>query len=69
MDEADAADITRQHALAAALRRRHATLPAIGTCYSCAEVVEDGRRFCDADCLADWERIERARRLNGRVEG
>ena len=69
MDEADAADVTREHALAAALRRRHATLPAVGTCYSCAEKVEGTRRFCDADCLADWERVEKFRRINGRVEG
>lgn len=68
MDEADTADQTCEQTLTAALRRRHATLPAIGTCYSCAELVEDGRRFCDADCLADWERVERARRLNGSIE-
>jgi hypothetical protein len=68
MDEADTADLTITQALAAALRRRHATLPAVGTCYSCADPVADGRRFCDADCLRDWERVERARRLNGSIE-
>jgi hypothetical protein len=66
MDEADAADVTREQALAAALRRRHAALPAVGTCYSCGERVEDGRRFCDADCAQDWERVEAARRRGGR---
>jgi len=68
MDEADAADLTINQALAAAMRRRHATLPAVGQCYSCAEPVDDGARFCDADCRQDWERAERARRMNGRAE-
>jgi hypothetical protein len=68
MDEADTADLTITQALTAALRRRHATLPATGLCYSCADPVADGRRFCDADCLRDWERVERARRLNGSIE-
>jgi hypothetical protein len=68
MDEADAADLTQEQALTAALRRRHATLPAVGQCYSCAEPVADGARFCDADCRQDWERAERARRMNGRAE-
>jgi hypothetical protein len=69
MDDADTADLTREQTLAAALRRRHATLPAVGTCYSCAEKVEGTRRFCDADCLSDWEKVEKFRRMNGRVEG
>ena len=68
MDEADAADLTQEQALTAALRRRHATLPAVGQCYSCAEPVADGARFCDADCRQDFERAERARRMNGRME-
>jgi predicted nucleic acid-binding Zn ribbon protein len=68
MDDADAADLTINQALAAAMRRRHATLPAVGTCYSCAEPVDDGRRFCDRECLEDFERAERARRMNGRME-
>jgi hypothetical protein len=68
MDEADAADMTVEQTLAAALNRRHATLPAVGQCYSCAEPVDDGRRFCDRDCLDDYERAERARRMNGRME-
>jgi hypothetical protein len=66
MDDADAADLTQAQALTAALRRRHATLPAVGTCYSCAEKVEGTRKFCDRDCLDDFERIEAARRRGGR---
>jgi hypothetical protein len=68
MDEAATADLTITQALAAALRRRHATLPAVGTCYQCAEPVEGVRKFCDAECRADWERAETLRRMNGRTE-
>ncbi len=68
MDEADAADITAEQHLKRALARRHATLPAIGQCYSCAEPVEGSLRFCDRDCMDDFERAEKARKLNGRME-
>jgi hypothetical protein len=69
MDEADAADITAEQHLKRALARRHATLPAIGQCYSCAEPVEGGsQRFCDRECLDDYERAEKARRMNGKGE-
>jgi len=68
MDEADAADLTAEQHLKRALARRHATLPAIGQCYSCAEPVEGSLRFCDRDCLDDYERVEKARRMNGRME-
>ncbi|MFN8993262.1 MAG: hypothetical protein ACK5X3_06315 [Pseudomonadota bacterium] len=67
-DEADAADATVEQHLRDALARRRASLPAVGQCYSCAEPVDDGRRFCDRDCLDDYERAERARRVNGRSE-
>ena len=68
MDEADAADATVEQNLKRALARRHATLPAVGQCYSCAEPVDAGRRFCDRDCMDDFERAEKARKLNGRME-
>ncbi len=67
-DEADMAHEIEERMRSAALRRRHATLPAVGQCYSCGEPVDDGRRFCDRDCLDDWQRAERARRMNGRAE-
>jgi hypothetical protein len=62
MDEADAADATVEQHLKRALARRNATLPAVGTCYSCAEPVDGARRFCDRECLEDWERMETGRR-------
>ena len=69
MDDADAADLTVEQHLKRALARRNATLPATGCCYSCAEPVDDGARFCDAECREDYERAERARRMNGGMEG
>ena len=68
MDEADAADATVEQHLKRALARRHATLPAVGQCYSCAEPVEGSLRFCDRECLDDYERAEKARKMNGRTE-
>ena len=68
MDDADAADLTAEQHLRDALARRRATLPASGQCYSCAEPVEGSLRFCNKDCLDDYERAERARKMNGRVE-
>ena len=68
MDDADAADITAEQHLQRALARRQATLPAVGQCYSCGEPVDAGRRFCDRDCMDDFERAERARKLNGGME-
>ncbi len=68
MDEADAADATVEQHLKRALSRRHATLPAIGQCYSCAKPAEGSLRFCDRECLDDYERVEKARKLNGRME-
>jgi hypothetical protein len=68
MDEADAADATVEQHLKRALARRQATLPAIGQCYSCGKPVDGTLRFCDRDCLDDYERAERARRMNGRTE-
>jgi hypothetical protein len=68
MDEADAAQHQEALAQQAAMRKRHATLPAIGRCYSCDAQVEAGRKFCDRDCLDDFERIEAARRRAGSVE-
>ncbi len=67
-DEADAADATVEQHLRDALTRRRTSLPAVGQCYSCAEPVDGSRKFCDRDCLDDYERAEKARRMNGRVE-
>jgi hypothetical protein len=54
MDEIDMAQVQEEGALRA-----------VGYCYSCHEQLADARRFCNRDCLDDWERVEAARRRNG----
>ena len=66
-DEADQAQFIEQRDLALALRQRHTTLTATGKCYSCDEPVPEGRKFCNRDCLDDFERIEASRKRGGRV--
>jgi hypothetical protein len=68
MDEADAADLTVEQHLKRALAVRCPTLPATGTCYGCEEDIEGGLRFHNVDCRNEWERAERARKINGRME-
>jgi hypothetical protein len=37
---------------------RKPTAPdATGFCLNCGEPLSDGRRWCDADCRDDWQRI------------
>lgn len=64
-DEADQAQFVEQRDLALALRQRHTTLIATGRCYSCDEDVGPGRKFCNKDCLDDFERREAARKRAG----
>lgn len=65
MDEADMAQAQEENALKTALSRRYETLRAIGYCYSCNEQLAGALRFCDRDCMEDWERVQAARRRNG----
>jgi hypothetical protein len=64
-DEIDKAQFIEERDRALALRTRHATLPAIGRCYSCDEEIAEGRKFCNRDCLEDFEKREAARRREG----
>lgn len=59
------AQVQEESALKEALSRRQATLPAVGQCYSCHEQIAGALRFCDRDCMQDWERVQAARRRNG----
>lgn len=60
MDEADRADDERENSLQLALSkaRRVADKPphSSGKCLWCETAVAEGRRWCDAECLEDWER-------------
>ena len=64
-DRADREDIAREQAIAA-VRRRSKELAPIGFCYYCSEPVPAGSRFCDADCMMDFQDEEDARKRNGR---
>lgn len=35
---------------------------ATGSCLNCTEPVEKPKRWCDADCRDDWQRIENSNR-------
>lgn len=58
-DEADKADayafemLTRAIAYAST---RPPHLAPIGECYNCRASVAEGMRFCDKDCMDDWEK-------------
>jgi hypothetical protein len=65
-DEADQAQFIEERDRNLALRARHSTLTAIGLCYSCGAGVAEGRKFCDRDCLDDFERAEAARKRGER---
>lgn len=47
--------------------RKQKQIPSIGHCYYCNDVVDNGIRFCSADCREDYELEQEAyRRHNGR---
>lgn len=42
-------------------------LPFTGSCYNCKEKLEAPRRFCDEDCLEDYEYVQKRREANRQV--
>lgn len=71
-DEIDRAcereQLDRERAIAAALSAAAApVLPACGVCYNCESSVPAGMRFCDADCLKDWQDRKNAEVRRGLV--
>jgi hypothetical protein len=56
-DIADQSDAQNEAYLKAVLSRRLPPAPAAnGACLNCLEPVAKGLRWCDKDCLADYER-------------
>lgn len=56
-DIIDKADELNETYLRAALAQRRTRAPeANGLCLNCDEPVAMGLRWCDKDCLGDWER-------------
>jgi len=69
MDVSDQA--TRQEELMRELAIKRAAnnvpvLPATGACHWCSASVPDGARFCDKDCLDDYDRMERMTHVHHR---
>lgn len=61
-DVTDRADVEVERSLAYALRQRRPEGPAeTGFCLSCSEDLPQGRRWCDAVCRDEWERLTRKR--------
>lgn len=62
-DEVDRAEHNQSVILDAAVKRRRdvSAVPVmgIGRCHACGDRVDEGRRWCDADCRDDWEKGER----------
>lgn len=47
-----------------AMLLRKPVLRAVGVCWYCGEPVNSGALFCDKDCAADWEEMDKARIRN-----
>lgn len=60
------AERTLEEAIAAALQSKEPVLEATGQCRNCDEPLEEeGLRFCDADCRADYDHRLSRRKVNG----
>ena len=59
-DFADLGSAREQQDLALALAQRKPAGPApMGYCLCCGEAVDDGRRWCDAECRDAWQADQR----------
>ena len=66
MDVIDQSESTLQINETLALQqRKDAGPPPCGECHYCGEPLNDGRRFCDADCRDDWQKRQAAQKRNG----
>lgn len=54
------------NAIAAAAKANERPLPWIGCCRNCQEPTGPGINFCDADCCADYQARESAKKRAGR---
>lgn len=61
-DILDSADLITELFLRSALSRKQPEGPrANGHCHFCQENIEWPNRWCDKDCLEDWEKEQRAK--------
>ena len=59
------AHIEREAPYLIAASRKPPSPPANGKCLNCDADVDEGARFCDLDCMRDWEVREQQRLLAG----
>lgn len=75
MDEVDYANELADRFLQARLqehanRLSHAVSAyPVGECRNCATKLDDGRPFCDSDCMQDWNLRFKANKRNGKYRG
>lgn len=41
----------------------------LGRCRNCSDKIDDGRAFCDQDCMLDWDDRIKAEKRNGKYRG
>lgn len=51
--------------LEAALSRSklHPEVEATGACLNCDHILHNGRRWCDVECMEDWQKREQQERM------
>lgn len=70
MDDADITGDRAEHDHKANLARSRKPVgpQPKGFCHFCDAEVRPGARFCDQDCLSDWEREQSRMRINGVID-
>lgn len=57
-----------QQSIDAVLRQgNNPQLAFIGRCHNCGDTLQDPHRFCDTECLEDWEYVQKRKRANGQA--
>jgi hypothetical protein len=66
-DEADRAQDSIDFAMKMAVDKMKNSpgLRPVGLCYYCGEEVKGDLRFCDKDCLSDWQHEQNCRARSG----
>jgi len=64
-DQATAREEQERDACIARVRSQTSRLKPVGYCYYCSEPVKSDRRFCDKDCMEDWEHQDKMHRIGG----
>lgn len=69
MDDADISGERIDAELAALIKRQSSApvLAANGYCHWCDAELPMGSRFCDKECLTDWEADVKAKMISGRL--